>query len=282
MTRQVIETPSPGNQRKIDYYMSTARDFADAPGKPSFRYLLCSSPRCGSTLLGEMLYGTGVAGDPLEYLNGLYVASHLRQSAPSGKLSLQQYLGEIQKRRTSPNGYFGIQIHFAHFNRTIGRHPDQTLEFLRAQDRIILLRRRDKVAQAVSLYRATVTGIYSSLDQERQTEAEIASAKNREIPYDRNRIAEFLKGVIWQDAGWESLLLQRHIPYQELYYEDLTADYRNQSRRVLEHLNLAIAPEDIPEQKLRKLGTEQDPLLCRFREYLGLSTNWNHQTEGLC
>lgn len=269
MARQVIETPNPGNQRKIDYYMSTVRDFAPTLGAPSFRYLLCSSPRCGSTLLGEMLYATGVAGDPLEYLNGLYVASHLRQFAPSGKLSIQQYLGEIQKRCTSPNSYFGVQIHFAHFNRTIGQHPGQALEFLRAQDRVVLLRRRDRVAQAVSLYRATATGIYSSLDEERQTEAEKTSVKNQDIPYDQNKITEFLKGVIWQDVGWETLLLRYHIPHKELYYEDLTADYHRQSRKVLEYLNLAVNPEDIPPQKLRKLGTDQDPLSLQFKNYLG-------------
>ena len=262
--------PNPGNLRKIDYYMSPARDFTGAPGRPGFRYLLCSSPRCGSTLLGEMLYETGVAGDPLEYLNGNYIASYLHQRGLAVKIPVEEYLRDIERRRTSVNGYFGIQIHFTHFIKSIGQNLDLAAAFLKGQDRVVLLRRRDKIAQAVSLYRATRTGIYSSRDVELLTEAEKGLADDQAVAFDPIVIAKILQNIIWQDSGWKSWLDDHGIPHIAMYYEDFTADYLGQSTAVLEYLGLPCQPADVPPQQLVRLGSDRDPLVLQFKSLLGL------------
>lgn len=54
-----------GNTAKIDHLMSPARDCGTDGNGASYRYLLCSTARCGSNLVSDMLQQTGLAGDPM-------------------------------------------------------------------------------------------------------------------------------------------------------------------------------------------------------------------------
>ena len=72
----------PGTAR-LDYYLSHARDFSESY-RVNQRYLICTSPRCGSTLFGQMLYDTRKMGDPLEYLNPNYLAAYFRRFGGEG------------------------------------------------------------------------------------------------------------------------------------------------------------------------------------------------------
>lgn len=249
--------------------MSSSRDFVNASDKPSFRYLICSSPRCGSTLLGEMLFETGMAGDPLEYLNNKYMASYVRQHVPSGNIPIEEYMAMIKRRRTSENGYFGMQIHFSHFMRTFQNTPHSAGAFVKSYDRVVFLRRKDRVAQAVSLYKSMITGVYSSMDLEHQTEEEKELFRSRVVPFDPRPISNTLQRIIGQDMGWMTFLQQQGISYKEMYYEDFVDDYSGQSQDILQYLGLSISDSDIPVKKLTKLGSEEDPLIVRFKEYLG-------------
>ena len=48
-------------------------------GWPAHSYLVCATERSGSTLLCELLAGTGVAGRPEEYFEFLSATGHVRQ-----------------------------------------------------------------------------------------------------------------------------------------------------------------------------------------------------------
>ena len=159
------DTMHRANQRKIAHLMSAERDIA-SPATPNFRYLICSVPRSGSSLVSQMLTDTGIAGDPLEYLNPAYVRADLRQHPGMDVrpgMPVNGYLAAIERRRTTANGLFGIKLHHSHFSKYWTEAPDGGARFLRRFDRVLLIYRRDKAAQAVSYFRAQHSGSWSSL-----------------------------------------------------------------------------------------------------------------------
>jgi len=82
-------------------------------------YILCSTPRCGSTLLCDLLAQSGDLGVPHEYLNisshGLVLMSRLGIDLTDPNLALT-YLNTLKRARTTPNGIFGLQAHHHHLN----------------------------------------------------------------------------------------------------------------------------------------------------------------------
>ena len=161
---------------RLDQYLSPARD-SQGGVRPRLRYLRCSSPRCGSTLFGQMLFDSGVMGDPLEYLNPSYAAAFFRRF-PGHSNSVDAILSTLEGLRTAPSGLFGMQLHFSHFQTL---YPDDAAkrQFLARFDRLVFMRRRNKFAQAASLYRATHTGLWSSLEEDIRQAAGIRSQGRR-------------------------------------------------------------------------------------------------------
>ena len=91
-------------------------------------YLVCATPRSGSTLLCEMLAGTGVAGHPREYFEALRSTGRPRQPReyfagvedpsvlallPASVLAaveegpFEERLRAVLEDGTTPNGVFG-------------------------------------------------------------------------------------------------------------------------------------------------------------------------------
>ena len=97
-------------------------------------YLVCATERSGSTLLCELLAGTGVAGRPEEYFEFLNASGRVRQpreyfddAADPGILELlpplepplpampwPERLAAARERGTTPNGVFGAKMMWAY------------------------------------------------------------------------------------------------------------------------------------------------------------------------
>src|SRR5215213_3769543 len=105
---------------------------------PTHSYLICTTPRSGSTLLCELLEGTGVAGRPDEYFQQLRAtgmpmtprdyldgvaaglvpppADHdgngddLSVYDPRRFADFEQYVAWVRRRATTPNGVFAAKI----------------------------------------------------------------------------------------------------------------------------------------------------------------------------
>lgn len=250
------------NDAKQDWYLSPARDFPDGPHRTRLRYLLCSSPRVGSTLVGQMLRDTGQAGDPLEYLNPRKFRALLRRNPAID--SFQAALDFVERHRTSENGVFGLQLHWRHFNEFFAGNRTRMDEFFHRFDTFVFLRRRDHVAQGISLYRAARTLLWSSIDED------IRQARSHDYEeFDPAAITAYVGRVMAQDQGWSDYLQASGRPYLTLYYEDLVANWDAEGRRLLWFLikrDLAIPP-----MALRRQRPEQDELDRRFRQHWGLS-----------
>jgi len=155
---------------------------------PDLAYLVCATPRSGSTLLCEMLRATGVAGNPREHFEVLRHTGLPRQPreyfagvADPGVLEL---LAPLERRRPrdespaawrarivrdgqTPNGVWGGKLMWghvvdllAHARALDGLAQADLLTALRVllgDVRFVFITRADKVSQAVSLWRAVQT-----------------------------------------------------------------------------------------------------------------------------
>lgn len=256
-----------GNVRKLDQRMSTLEDFPRRGEPPRLRYLMCSTARCGSTLVADLLHGTGAAGLPEEYLNRRQMAAWLRARGGGHRLDLAEYLRDIEARRTSPNGVFGIKVHFEHM---VGLWRDDSAgadAFLRRFGRVLLLTRRDKLAQAVSLHKARVTQVWSSRDREFMAPDD--PRRNRKAVYDAPGIARALSDIVAQETGWRRTLTRLNIPHTEVVHEDFLADMDGWMARLRDELGLG---PDVrwSAPRIEKQGSGDDPMIGRFRVDLGL------------
>src|SRR5215210_736106 len=97
-------------------------------------YLVCATERSGSTLLCELLAGTGVAGKPEEYFEFLSATGRVRQpreyfpddadpeilellpplESPLPDVPWARRLADARERGTTPNGVFGAKMMWAY------------------------------------------------------------------------------------------------------------------------------------------------------------------------
>ena len=81
---------------------------------PRVKYLILSEARSGSTMLSSALQASGIAGVPMEYFHP-DAASCLPQ--PITEKVVVQYITDLESRRTTPNGIFGIKLQLQQFKR---------------------------------------------------------------------------------------------------------------------------------------------------------------------
>src|SRR4051794_31435893 len=70
------------------------------------RYLMLATPRSGSTLLGQGLQASGLAGDPKEFFGHKMPFWMKRWGTPT----LGSYVAHLVPERSTPNGVFGAKL----------------------------------------------------------------------------------------------------------------------------------------------------------------------------
>jgi LPS sulfotransferase NodH len=223
-------------------------------------YLVCATPRSGSTLLCETLRETGVAGNPLEffeavpetgvprrpldYLEGLedpealaLVAGAPPPPAPPysdlrGIGSYDEHLQRVREWGTTPNGVFGAKIMWAHVQdlaRRLGAaNAHDLLDELFDTPRLVWVRRADTVRQAVSLWRAMQTRSW-------RAENETATGEPR---YSYPALRHLVALLTAHDAAWQRFLAPAGPRVLALTYEEIAADPADAVRATLAHLGV--------------------------------------------
>jgi LPS sulfotransferase NodH len=245
-------------------------------------YLICTTPRSGSTLLCELLTATGVAGRPDEYFQQLRTTGmpmtprdYLAGVAPDiipvedreGELeqhelfdprrfaSFEEYMGWVVQRATTPNGVFGAKIMWPYMAglvdglSTFPCHrgmvaPNDLLSQAFPGLRYVWLRRMDKVRQAVSLWRAIQTWHWRK-DAARASDR----APDTELRYSFKAIDHLRKRLIASDRAWEIYFEGTDAELLTLTYEDFTQEMHEAVIWILRHVgvgHLAEAQYDLP------------------------------------
>ncbi len=199
------------------------------------KYIILSSPRAGSTMLAEALYNTGLAGAPFEYFNQKILKARNNPERRPNELGL--YLDEMIRRRTSPNGCFGMKLQFEQFEYLFGRSQAVAsvgMKFLSDFDKRILIYRRDKISQAVSFWLARENSVWSTPPGPK------AAPLRREL--DSTAIIEIgdlvRTFVVWDDL-WRKVNSHLEGSCLEVAFEDLRNDPRIEFGRIFEYLGLS-------------------------------------------
>jgi len=185
-------------------------------------YLIASTPRSGSHFLGHLLMETGALGSPLEY----FLPQHLRRWMELlGTKDFKTTMARLVARRTSPTGWFGAKAHWEQFAPIAGN--DALLRFLRIET-YIEIRRRDRVAQAISYVIAKQTDAWISFQH--------STAEPR---YDFDAIRRVVKAIDQSIAHWQCFFEAQGITPVTVEYEELTADPAAIVDRIMAHCGVS-------------------------------------------
>jgi trehalose 2-sulfotransferase len=196
-------------------FLGPEYDLPSFPEEPRRNYIVCSSPRCGSSLLCRLLEHTGHMGAPFEYLNHEVHVQPLAQRlgvVSNGRVDPGSYLRAVQRIRTSPNGVFGLKTHYSHLAAII-RIPG--ISAFVASSSFIWIRRRDILSQAISLLKASQTGQWGL------SEGDVTL---NNVLYSYEGITKALAIVQRENAGWEKFFCCTELPNLQVWYEDLVSE----------------------------------------------------------
>jgi LPS sulfotransferase NodH len=154
--------------------------------------LILCTPRCGSTLFSEALNNCGRLGVCEEWFNYDYFNAYTKLMAC--EFNFTEYMNFITRKSLRDTGVFCLKLHIGQLIQ-MNQDYDMSIESLDF-DHIIYLYRRDKIAQAVSLCKA------SSSNQYRSYEEATSEAKTT-----RHAIASRLETVVKFDCFARKYLL---------------------------------------------------------------------------
>jgi LPS sulfotransferase NodH len=186
-------------------------------------YVVCALPRSGSSLLCELLFGTGRAGAPGEYFDAAMMKRFRRRW---GTESFDDYLRSLLAKKTGPNGTFGFK---AHFFQLIEAFPGLSLEAAFPRLRHVYITREDRLRQAISWARAVQTHRWSS-EQE-------VHAEHPEV-FRRDQIDRLIAGITERERRWEALFADRGADPLRITYEELVARPEETVAAVLGHIGV--------------------------------------------
>ena len=257
-----------------------------ASGPPKTSYLICTTPRSGSTLLCELLTGTGIAGRPDEYFQQLRSTGrpmrprdYLEGVAPGivpsethdGELEehqlydphrfldFEEYVDWVKDRATTPNGVFGAKIMWPYMAGLVDgltpgpreratADPAELLAGTFPGLRYVWLRRMDKVRQAVSLWRALQTWNWRK-DATAASRGPQERAAGPPLRYSFEAIDHLRRRLISYDRAWEIYFEQASIRPLTLTYEAFSHEMHETVIWILRHAGVrypADAHYDVP------------------------------------
>jgi LPS sulfotransferase NodH len=216
-------------------------------------YLICGTPRSGSTLICEMLYRSGVAGRPNSYFREVDIAEWAEEwgvplaEGTDTPAFDRAYLVAMREAGAAETGIFGLRIMYPsladagrRLARAFGAAGDVATRLAEAFGPLLYihLSRGDKLGQAVSLVRAEQTGLWH-LNADGSV---LEGAEERPEPvYDGKRIAVVLAELEEDDRAWDSFFATHGITPLKLTYEGVTA-----------------APQQALAEIFGRLGLDQD------------------------
>lgn len=214
-------------------HTGAAFDFRAFQGTPR-RYVIAGPPRSGSNLLCDLLTDTGLMGRPIEYLHPEAFMEPMMarfRDEGDGAITRERYVEELLRRRTTPNGVFGLKSFYWQAKPYVEQGGFKPLFEGAAY---VNLTRADKPAQVVSLAIALQTRQWTAHDK-RQGEA----------AYDEHVIRRAAAFVVQEEVSWERFFADRGIDPLRVTYESLLADPDGIGRSICARVGVA------PQEPLR-------------------------------
>jgi LPS sulfotransferase NodH len=252
-------------------------------------YLICSTPRSGSTLLCEALRNTGLAGRPEEYFQhrmqtgvprrpteyfdgmrsaeifdilGTYTRVDDEEIPfdPRGFADYEAFLDWVVEAGTTPNGVFGGKVMWGYFNgfvdRLRGVVRNAVIETPDVLDRVfpdlhyIWVTREDKVGQAISLWKAIQTWTWRRDDGD-------GSLPGHELRYSFDAVDHLAKQLVRDEVEWHQYFERVGVRPHTVVYEQFVERYEQTALDVLAYLGVECpADHTFGERRMRRQADE--------------------------
>jgi LPS sulfotransferase NodH len=173
--------------------------------------IIFSTPRCGSTLLCEILEKNSicVAHEYFQPYQYMPLLADRWKCIDKDFLDPEAYISALCRYRTLPNGWLGINLHSSHisiFDRMLKQFPKANFTYIH-------LMRRDTLSQAISYALARQTDQWSSHFES------VAEAK-----YDFKMISNLYSNIVDGNALIGAYISMHNIECSAYYYDDLIGD----------------------------------------------------------
>ncbi len=240
---------------------------------PNQSYIVCTTPRSGSTVLCNILSNTKVAGQPTEYF---YEGDFYNKLWEKWEVSnFSEYLQSVFQETATPNGVIGVKImtgsgYFTGFMQNIRKIPRyqtdsrtdwEILSDLFPNLHYIWLTRRNKVRQAVSQWRALQSGVWH------QYKDGLVSEEN-EINFNFEEIDLLVQNLVLREVAWQDYFTAAKISPLTIVYEDFVQSPQEIILQILSYLNVSAPSNWVLKMNLKKLTDFQSEMW--VKQYLEL------------
>ena len=263
-------------------------------GAPTSSYLICTTPRSGSTFLSQALTSIGIAGrpeeyfqqsgvagaprGPFDYLGGLVATTLPDDVGPPGGdthvdpmfdprrfTHFAEYVSWVLGTATTSNGVFGAKIMAAYMAGLTGGLRSSLGEGVPEEDhrllasvfprlRYIRLIRRDKVRQAVSLWRAIQS--WQWREDGPSGVPEPASERGTDgapLRYSFDALDRLREGLEAEERWWDGYFAAAGIEPLTIFYEDFADRHDEAVRGILRYLEIPLDDErPLPSPTMRR------------------------------
>lgn len=205
-------------------------------------YIICGTPRSGSTLLCDLLKQSRVAGRPDSYYRAQSIAGLAKRFGiePGEGLDFEQgYLAAAIREGTGDTGIFGLRVHALSLFELLGRlamlYPAYPTDRARIDAAFgttlyLRLRRHDKLAQAISRVKAEQSGLW----HRHADGGERERVKPHEAPvYDAAWLCASIAETLAHEAVFDAWAAGQGIAPLEVSYEELAAEPTATLARIL-------------------------------------------------
>lgn len=209
-------------------------------GGASRSAIIATLPRSGSWLLAEGMEDTGLCGIPREYFRQDYEGIYRREWGIPPNLAHREYVNAVIRAGTTPNGTFGVKLHWGQFARLInlcrassGAIDNPASEVMRSalpNPHYVYLTRHNKARQAISLYRAILFDTWWAFDD---TQTGEAPDEVRYVKPDFDEIANLEAGLLRDDLRWMRFFETNRLRPHLVIFEELALSYQPTVREVV-------------------------------------------------
>jgi LPS sulfotransferase NodH len=246
------EVPAPYDLLAADHDLPAGR------GAAQRSYVICSTPRSGSTLLAEAMHRTGQLAIPAEYFEiGAALPYLYNRWQCTG---FEDYVRRLHDHRSTDSGLFGVKTHWHQLvqfcNMSQGAEPLADIEFnviaavlrrVTPHPKFIFVTRNDKARQAVSHWVASKTQRWIRLGDAPASEPP---------PYDFAEISEFSRGIDASETFWNRFFALGQVEPMRIVYEDFVADYDDTVVRAAQHVGGDVASLTVAPPRMRRQSNE--------------------------
>lgn len=231
--------PFAGPHGRFPYHYDKAANSVN----PRVSYIICCTPRTGSTLLCEALTETGLCGIPSEHFGRDNARCEIQKSRTK---DARMFLRGVFERGTTSNGVFGLKLQMKadfftsviEMLRTASSYSAsnipsaQILHETFPNLHYIWLTRRDKVRQAVSWWKAIQTGVWN------QRHYSNVQPLVQVPTFSFEKIDEYIQKIMVREAAWENHFTGGGISPLTIVYEDFARSYQVVIKQVMEFLEI--------------------------------------------